>query len=162
MPATPLHRFDAAYLAGPNEAVSGGDWFDAFALPDGRLAFSIGDVAGHGLPAASVVSEVQQAVRAAALGPNSPAGVLERANAALNVRADPVMVTTIFGTLDPATSTVTYAVAGHPAPVLAMPNFRAEVLPGGGIPLGISDVVGAENWTFTLIRVACWHCTRTV
>lgn len=150
LPASARYRFDAAYLAGAKEAVVGGDWYDAFTLPDGRVAFSIGDVAGHGLQAAIVVGEVRQTVRAAALTADSPAEVLERANAMVNMRAEPVMVTTIFGTLDPATSTVTYASAGHPAPVMVTEDLRAELLPGGGVPLGIADAVGAANWTFTL------------
>jgi anti-sigma regulatory factor (Ser/Thr protein kinase) len=110
----------------------------------------MGDVAAHGLQAAIVVGEVRQAVRTASLTANSPADVLERANAMVNLRAEPVMVTTIFGILDPPTSTVTYAVAGHPAPVLVMPDFRAELLPSGGLPLGVADAVGSADWTFTL------------
>ena len=63
--------FDAAYLPGAQEAAVGGDWYDAFRLPDGRIAFSVGDVAGHGLRAAIVMGEVRQAFRAAALNPNA-------------------------------------------------------------------------------------------
>ncbi len=123
--------FDAAYLPGAEEAIVGGDWYDAFRIPDGRIAFSIGDVAGHGLRAAIVMGEVRQAFRAAALNPNSPSLVLERANTIVNMRANPVMVTAIFGIADPREGTITYASAGHPSPVLALPDGEAHVLPEG-------------------------------
>ncbi|HEY0615063.1 MAG TPA: SpoIIE family protein phosphatase, partial [Candidatus Elarobacter sp.] len=142
--------FDAAYRPGAEEAIVGGDWYDAFRLPDNRIAFSIGDVAGHGLRAAIVMGEVRQAFRAAALNPNSPSLVLERANTIVNMRPNPVMVTAIFGIFDPRDSVVTYAAAGHPAPVLALPDGAVQVLPKDGVPLGIVDQVDATDWTFTL------------
>ncbi|MBV8580275.1 MAG: SpoIIE family protein phosphatase [Candidatus Eremiobacteraeota bacterium] len=142
--------FDAAYLPGAQEAIVGGDWYDAFRLPDGRIAFSIGDVAGHGLRAAIVMGEVRQAFRAAALNPNSPSLVLERANTIVNMRSNPVMVTAIFGIADPRDATVTYASAGHPAPLLALPGGVVQQLPKDGVPLGIVDEVGATDWTFTI------------
>jgi anti-sigma regulatory factor (Ser/Thr protein kinase) len=150
LPQAEHHRFDGAYLPGAEEAIVGGDWYDAFALPGGRIALSIGDVAGHGLRAAIVMGEVRQAFRAAALNPKSPSLVLERANAIVNMRANPVMVTAIFGIVDLATSTLTYASAGHPAPILAMPCGAVQRLPTEGIPLGIADTIDARDWTFTI------------
>ena len=150
LPVDDRLAFDAAYLPGAQEAIVGGDWYDAFRLPDGRIAFSIGDVAGHGLRAAIVMGEVRQAFRAAALNPNSPSLVLERANTIVNMRANPVMVTAMFGIVDPRDGTVTYASAGHPAPLLALPCGVVSLLPKDGVPLGIVDTIGATDWTFTL------------
>ncbi len=150
LPRTRRVSTSAAYLPGTQEAIVGGDWYDVFDLPDGRTAFSIGDVAGHGLQAAIIMGEVRQAFRAAAVNPKSPSLVLERANTIVNMRADTANVTAIFGILDPATSTVTYAVAGHPAPVLATRNGTAQILPARGIPLGVADSVHTHDWTFTL------------
>ena len=150
LPVDDRLAFDAAYMPGAQEAIVGGDWYDAFRLPDGRIAFSIGDVAGHGLRAAIVMGEVRQAFRAAALNPNSPSLVLERANTIVNMRANPVMVTAMFGIVDPSEGTVTYASAGHPAPVLALPGGSVQLLPKDGVPLGILDQVGASDWTFSL------------
>ncbi len=150
LPVDDRLAFDAAYLPGAEEAIVGGDWYDAFRLPDGRIAFSIGDVAGHGLRAAIVMGEVRQAFRAAALNPNSPSLVLARANTILNMRANPVMVTAMFGIVDPRDGTFTYASAGHPAPLLALPCGSVLVLPKDGLPLGIVDHLGATDWTFTL------------
>jgi serine phosphatase RsbU (regulator of sigma subunit)/anti-sigma regulatory factor (Ser/Thr protein kinase) len=150
LPVDDRLAFDAAYLPGAEEAIVGGDWYDAFRLPDGRIAFSIGDVAGHGLRAAIVMGEVRQAFRAAALNPNSPSLVLERANTIVNMRTNPVMVTAMFGIVDPREGTVTYASAGHPAPVLALPCGAVQILPKDGVPLGIVAQVEATDWTFTL------------
>jgi anti-sigma regulatory factor (Ser/Thr protein kinase) len=150
LPEHELVRFDAAYLPATEEAIVGGDWYDAFTLPDGRIALSIGDVAGHGLRAAVVMGEVRQAFRAAALNPTSPSVVLERANTIVNMRQNPIMVTAIFGIIDPATATITYAAAGHPAPIIALPCLMVERLPSGGIPLGIADAVEAIDWSFTI------------
>jgi anti-sigma regulatory factor (Ser/Thr protein kinase) len=150
LPQAPHQHLDAAYLPGAEEAIVGGDWYDAFTLPDGRIALSIGDVAGHGLRAAIVMGEVRQAFRAAALNPKSPSLVLERANTIVNMRANPVMVTAIFGILDPTTSTFTYASAGHPPPILALACGTVQRLPTEGIPLGISDSIDARDWTFTM------------
>jgi anti-sigma regulatory factor (Ser/Thr protein kinase) len=150
LPSDERLAFDAAYLPGTEEAIVGGDWYDAFHLPDGRIAFSIGDVAGHGLRAAIVMGEVRQAFRAAALNPNSPSLVLERANTIVNMRANPVMVTAIFGIVDPRDGVVTYASAGHPPPIIGLPCGTVHPLPKDGVPLGIVEEVGASDWTFTL------------
>jgi anti-sigma regulatory factor (Ser/Thr protein kinase) len=150
LPEHDFVRFDAAYIPATEEAIVGGDWYDAFTLPDGRIALSIGDVAGHGLRAAIVMGEVRQAFRAAALNPTSPSDVLERANTIVNMRQNPIMVTAIFGIIDPATATITYAAAGHPPPVMALPCLMVERLPSGGIPLGIADSVDATDWSFTI------------
>ena len=140
----------AAYLPGTHEAIVGGDWYDVFDLPDGRTAFSIGDVAGHGLNAAVIMGEVRQAFRAAAVNPKSPSLVLERANTIVNMREETAIVTAVFGILDRSTSTVIYAVAGHPAPILATRNGVAQILPARGIPLGVAESVLTQDWTFTL------------
>ncbi len=150
LPDHPRLRFDAAYLPGESDAIVGGDWYDAFELPDGRIACSIGDVAGHGLRAALIMGEVREALRDAARDPGSPAQVLERANAVLNARENAGMVTAAFAVIDPATATFTYALAGHPAPMLALADGSVQSLPGDGVPLGVAPRVDASNWTFTI------------
>lgn len=150
LPSSPAYVYHAAYIPATTEAVVGGDWYDAFTLPDGRIALSIGDVAGHGLRAATIMGEVRQALRASAFDPKSPAAVLERANAIMNMRAHPVMVTAIFGIYDPETSTLTYATAGHPGPVLGLRDGWTASLPTLGVPLGIGTVFESFDWTFTV------------
>ncbi|MDP9017050.1 MAG: SpoIIE family protein phosphatase [Candidatus Eremiobacteraeota bacterium] len=142
--------FGGAYRPASSEAEVGGDWYDAFALPDGRIAISIGDVAGHGLEAAVIMGEVRQALRAAAIGSDRPSAVLEAVNGVINLRESVGMVTAIFAFYDPHSSVLRYAVAGHPPPIIATPDGFAQVLPGGGLPLGASNTVQARDWTFTV------------
>ena len=151
LPSNGLHRFHAAYTPGAQEANVGGDWYDAFDLPDGRVALSVGDVAGHGLGAAVIMGEVRHAFRTTAMTDPRPSKVLERANLLLNSREDAVMVTAIFGFYDPKTRELTYASAGHPAPIVALPGGYSATLPTSGIPLGIGSDLGSTDWTFTLV-----------
>lgn len=147
--------FDGAYKPASEEAEVGGDWYDAFDTPDGRIAISMGDVAGHGLEAATVMGEIRQALRAASVGEQSPAQVLQQINSVINLRAGIGMVTAIFGYYAPPTRQLVYAVAGHPAPILSVEGGFRGFLPGGGIPLGVAETVHAEDFTLTLPPRSC-------
>ena len=149
LPQIPGVRIFAAYRPGSNDAALG-EWFDAFSLPDGRVAVCVGDVAGRGLDAAVVMGEVRAATRALAAAAASPATVLERLNAMVSEHEPPGSVTAAFGVYDPAASTLVYSVAGHPPPLLALPNGFIRRLPAGGLPLGCSPNAAYEDWTFTL------------
>ena len=150
LPVVPGAAFHAAYRPASDEAEIGGDWFDAFELPDSRVAISIGDVAGHGLDAAVIMGEIRQAIRAAAAGATSPAAVLEHINRSIAMRDSIGMVTAIFGIYDPDAGTLSYADAGHPPPLLACRNGMVRALPTGTLPLGCTAELGARDWTFTL------------
>jgi anti-sigma regulatory factor (Ser/Thr protein kinase) len=142
--------FHAAYRPASNESDVGGDWFDAFRLPDRRIAISVGDVAAHGLDAAGIMGEVRQAIRTAAVSNVGPAAVLDHVNRFVALRDSIGMVTAIFGVYDPEASTLAYAVAGHPPPLLALPDGLVRRFPAGGLPLGCVETLGAKEWTFTL------------
>ncbi len=150
LPLLPGVAFHGAYRPASGEAEVGGDWYDAFNLPDRRVAISVGDVAGHGLDAAISMGEVRQAIRTAAVGADSPAAVLEYANRIIALRESIGMVTAIFGFYDPESSALSYAVAGHPPPLLAFANGFVRRLPAGGLPLGCAGELQATDWTFTL------------
>ena len=147
IPGTVLH---AAYKPASDEAEVGGDWYDAFHLPDGRVALSMGDVAGHGLSAATIMGEVRQAMRTTAVFEHSPSTVLEHINNVINLRSGIGMVTAIFGYYEPQNRELTYAVAGHPPPALTIEGSFYGFLPGGGLPLGVDENVKARDWTITL------------
>lgn len=76
LPQRPDLRFDALYLTAGHEALIGGDWYDAFELPDGRIVLSIGDVIGHGLSAAVTAGRIRQAIFATAFDAVDPAAIL--------------------------------------------------------------------------------------
>lgn len=147
--------FHAAYRPASDEAEVGGDWYDAFPLPHGRVGISMGDVAGHGLEAATVMGEVRQAIRTAATSEPSPAAVLQHINSVINLRSTAGMVTAILGYYDAVTRELTYAVAGHPAPVLTIADGFHGFLPGGGMPLGVHTEIDADDLTITLPPLSC-------
>ncbi|HEX3672461.1 MAG TPA: PP2C family protein-serine/threonine phosphatase, partial [Candidatus Cybelea sp.] len=143
-------KFYAAYRPASDEAEVGGDWFDAFHLPDRRVAVSVGDVAGHGLEAAVVMGEVRQAIRTAAVDAQSPAAVLDYVNRIIGFREPVEIVTAIFGIYDPVASTLSYATAGHPPPLFALANGLVRRMPSGSLPLGCVESLGSRDWTVTL------------
>jgi anti-sigma regulatory factor (Ser/Thr protein kinase) len=147
--------FHAAYRPASDEAEVGGDWYDAFALPDGRVAISMGDVAGHGLEAATVMGEIRQAMRTISVSEDSPASVLQHVNDVLSLRRGIGMVTAIFAYYQPDVRELTYAVAGHPPPILTISDGFSGFLPGGGMPLGVDPLIEAVDWTLTLPPRSC-------
>jgi serine phosphatase RsbU (regulator of sigma subunit)/anti-sigma regulatory factor (Ser/Thr protein kinase) len=136
LPVLPGIQFDSVYLPNTDEANVGGDWYDAFDLGEGRSAISIGDVAGHGLFAATVMGSARTAIRVAALNGESPDAVLTRTNR-LIFSEGRTMVTALFGIVDHATATFRYALAGHPPPIVLAQDGTTRVLQLGGPPLGV-------------------------
>jgi GAF domain-containing protein len=136
LPEVPGFDFHAIYEAGKAEALVGGDWYDAFTLENGQIVVSIGDVAGSGLSAAVTMASVRQAIRGAAHAAADPSGMLDAADRALD---DPErrFVTAFVGVIDPLASNIAYQNAGHPPPVLRMPDGTLRALRGGGPPLGV-------------------------
>jgi len=149
VPEVPGIRVDAAYMAATRASDVGGDWYDVFRLSDGRLCVAIGDVVGHGLQAAVIMGQVRQAIRTAALEGHEPAKVLSLANHVMALNRQEGMTTAIVGMYDPLQLTFTYAVAGHPAPIVA-DGGRVVTLTSGGLPLGFLDAGSLPTWSVQL------------
>ena len=119
----------------------GGDWYDVFPLADGRVGLVVGDVAGKGLRAATVMGAVRSALRAYALVSSSPAQVLTHLDDYLARYKADEMLTCCVAVLDPGTGHLVYARAGHPAPLVvnaaATSYWLEEAL---GPPLGASHL----------------------
>jgi serine phosphatase RsbU (regulator of sigma subunit) len=137
LPELPGVRLSATYMPATEEAKVGGDWYDAVQLPDDRVLLAIGDVAGHGIEAAVAMNKTRQMLISSALADPSPGRILERVNAEL-IAANFPMITAIAGLVNARAYEFSYAVAGHPAPVLFEPGRRARFLDVGSLPLGIS------------------------
>jgi PAS domain S-box-containing protein len=136
VPAVPGLDLAVAYLPVEAAADVGGDWYDAFTLPDGRLAIAVGDVTGHDLRAATIMGQVRNAVRAYALLNAVPGWVAGRANALLCSLPDLDLATMLFGVYDPATHTLTWSRAGHPPPLLYRDGDVVELDEPSGRLLG--------------------------
>jgi PAS domain S-box-containing protein len=128
---------DAFYAPGRTEAQVGGDWYDALRLVDGRIVISIGDVAGSGLQAAVTMGNMRQIIRGIAQVHADPSLMLDAADRALRLENPDKFVTAFVGVFDPITSTLSYASAGQPPPLLRRPSGDTEPLRGTGLPLGL-------------------------
>ncbi len=107
-----------------------GDLYDFFALPDGRLAFFLGDVAGKGMPSALFMIAVRTLIRCLAPSSPAPAALLSRLNAALCAdNPTNLYVTLAHGVYDPRDGGVVVATGGHPQPLLRRADGRVESLP---------------------------------
>ncbi len=121
----------ARYLPATAGIGVGGDFYDAVVLDDGRLALSIGDVAGKGLPAASAMGRLCHAIRAYAAEGAAPGEVLQRLDR-LAAEDGEQMATALHMVLDPVTGAVSYANAGHLPPLL---------VPASGEPTWLRDAL---------------------
>jgi hypothetical protein len=122
--------FATRFVAAEHLAI-GGDWYDLFTLPSGRLWIVVGDVAGHGLEAAIVMGRIRSALRAYALLDESPERVIDLVDRKVNHFEVRDIATLVCAVLDPPYETMTLVVAGHPPPVIAAP----------GQPTTLADVV---------------------
>jgi hypothetical protein len=117
----------------------GGDYFDFLPLDGGRLGLAFGDVAGHGLTSGIVMAMTKAALLVQVRHDASPVRVLEALNDIVMKTAPKRMLMTFFyGVLDPATSTLRFASAGHLDPyVFRARERRLELLSSWGFPLGV-------------------------
>lgn len=120
-------RIDVAYRPGTSTLEVGGDWHDAFRLPNGSLGLVVGDVVGHGLDAAAAMAQLRGAVRALA-AVSSPAELLTRLDAFVDSLPAAFMTTLVYVELDPATGAMKYACAGHPPPLIVSAGGETRLL----------------------------------
>ncbi|MET9906926.1 PP2C family protein-serine/threonine phosphatase [Streptomyces sp. NPDC006476] len=120
----------------------GGDWYDAFTMPDGRIGLSIGDVQGHNIEAAAFMGQVRVTLRALASVASEPGELLARTNDLLLSLGTDLFATCTFIRLDPATGALESARAGHVPHIWATADGKSGVAEDeGGPPLGILDGV---------------------
>jgi PAS domain S-box-containing protein len=139
LPYLPGLAVAARYLPAAEEAEVGGDWYDVLSVPGGGVGLVMGDVAGKGLAAASMVGRLRSALRAYAMEGHAPARVLERLNRLIWTEAEETqMATLIYLVVDAAEGEVRWVNAGHPPPLLLDGDERARYLEGGSsVPLGV-------------------------
>ena len=124
LPAVPGLDLAARYVAGSGTV--GGDWYDVFILPDGRLGVVVGDVAGSGLEAAVIMGRMRSALRAYALETRDPAEVLSRLDRKMQHFEPEALATVLYAVIDPAMDRMRVCLAGHFPPVIAVPGKPAE------------------------------------
>jgi PAS domain S-box-containing protein len=130
-------RFAGRYLPAGVGLEVGGDWYDVIERADGRVVLVIGDVAGRGIRAASIMGQLRTAVRAYAMEGHSAVGAVQRLHEVAQGFDDVEMATLIHLTLDPATRTAEFVRAGHPPALMrAADGTVAEMASDGCPPIG--------------------------
>jgi serine phosphatase RsbU (regulator of sigma subunit) len=126
------------YLPAESAIRVGGDWYHAQELPDGRAVVAVGDVAGHGIAAANSMAHLRFALIAwLAIGIDDPAMLLRHLNS-LSTRLH-VTGTAVIAVFDPKTRGLTWARAGHAAPLLARRGVTLPLDLPAGLLLGADD-----------------------
>lgn len=118
LPSLPGMQIASHYVPASSSVVIGGDWFDVFALPSGSLMLTIGDVAGHGVRAASVMGELRNALRGVALREEGPDEIATHLDQFLDHFEPGQMVTLLVGVVDRNLSSFRFVSAGHPPPLV--------------------------------------------
>ncbi len=133
--------------------IVGGDFFDFFALENGQIALVIADVSGKGVPAALFMAKAMTLIRAFATVGKPPAEVLAAANEELvKDNAAAMFVTVFIGVFDLVSETLTYANAGHNAPLLLRDGVVQELDQALAVPLGTMSDMEFGATTFRLQR----------
>jgi sigma-B regulation protein RsbU (phosphoserine phosphatase) len=143
--APEIPGLDCAAYFRPAKMV-GGDYYDFVQTPDGRLAFTLGDVSGKGIPAAVFMASIQASLRIPLRrGPESLTGLVAELNNSVRASASAGRYSTLFcGIIDPRSRTLTYVNAGQSAPMLVR-GATIERLSTGGCPVGLLPMARYEE-----------------
>jgi hypothetical protein len=164
-PVEPDHvQVVARYRPAGEAARVGGDWYDAFMQPNGGTILVIGDVAGHDIEAAAVMSQLRSMLRAiAVVTEEGPAAILSRLDAAMRTLRISTMATVVVARLEQTPDEVDRGVtrlrwsnAGHLPPMVVHPDGTVEALrsPGPGALLGVRPDSPRADHVVTLERGA--------
>jgi GAF domain-containing protein len=120
----------ARYLPAQDGASVGGDWYDAFAQPDGSVMLAVGDVSGHDIEAAATMGQLRNLVRGDAFGrDDEPGPLLSQLDKALRGLRVPAAATVVLARLrrEQDAYTLSYSNAGHPPPLVLLPDGTVQV-----------------------------------
>jgi phosphoserine phosphatase RsbU/P len=150
LPALDGVELAARYLPGHRLGV-GGDWYDVFVLPAGDLGVVVGDVSGHGLRSAVVMGRLRSALRAYALLEDDPATVLTFLDRKITHFEAGNLATIVYAKINPARTQATISLAGHPPPLLAVPDSATQLLAlPVDLPVGVGDAKPRRSTTIDL------------
>ncbi|MFD7256335.1 SpoIIE family protein phosphatase [Streptomyces sp. NPDC059874] len=127
------------YLPGGRITEVGGDWYDVINLPGDRVALVVGDVMGHGVPAAAAMGRLRITTKALARQDLQPGDLLTELDECAR-EAGIELATCLYIVYDPATGIAAIAGAGHPPPLVLRPDGTVETVEAvQGVPLGVGD-----------------------
>jgi serine phosphatase RsbU (regulator of sigma subunit) len=140
------------YLPAEQASRVGGDWYLATAADDGTVVLAVGDVAGHGMHAAATMAQLRHALATMVVTTTTdPAMLLSHLNRLLSAkRATAGLATAVVARYDPSAMTLTWALAGHPAPLRTRRGVTTQLDEPHGTMLGAIRDPGYRNATVTL------------
>ncbi len=115
----------------------GGDWYDVITISEHLVAFVVGDVEGHDLGAARIMSRLRHTLGLLLLEERAPGRALERLNRVFLAGSGGRLATALAGVLDVRTGSIAFSSAGHPSPVLVESGHAVELPVPPGPPLGV-------------------------
>ena len=141
------------YLPAGQESLVGGDWYHAAALRDGSVLLAVGDVAGHGTQAATTMAQLRHALHALTVTTTDPAVLLRHLNTLtcdLAEEKPETGATAVVARYEPALRRLTWAQAGHPAPLLSQGGRTRPLARPAGPMLGVLEDATYELATLDL------------
>ena len=124
----------------------GGDWAEVVSISEHLVAFTVGDVFGHGDHVAATMEIVRSSVLRALCSTQVPSEVLSVANHVASSCGGEVLVSAIVATLDYRENRLTFANAGHPPPLLLSEGHHGFLeRPSAGLPLGAFPAYASAN-----------------
>jgi serine phosphatase RsbU (regulator of sigma subunit) len=139
------------YQPAGQESLVGGDWYQASRLRDGSVLLAVGDVAGHGIPAATTMAQLRHALRALSVTTGDPGALLAHLNRLtcdLERDSPELAATAVVARFDPARQEIVWAQAGHPPPLLSRAGRTASLTCPAGPMLGV-----VEDATYPTARI---------
>jgi len=140
----------ATHYAPSGHADVGGDFYGATELSDGRLAVFIGDVMGHGVPAAAAMSQMRAAIRAYLCIDPEPATVIGKLDIMFDLLALDQLVSVTFALIDPASGELRVTNAGHCPPMIVTADGEADLI---DVRPGRILGAGGDDRTTTISRL---------
>jgi PAS domain S-box-containing protein len=137
IPKLPGWEVAARYLPAAVGFEVGGDWYDVVPVSDRLVALVVGDVEGHDLDAARIMSRLRHTLGLLVLEEQAPGKALERLNRVALASVQPRLASALIGVLDTVTGLITFSSAGHPSPVRIERGRALELVVPPGPPLGV-------------------------